>query len=78
MKMIVRSIITSTFDVDSGGTGHTIEIEDEDGLADVHRDMLGAVVLGGLRASEKAVLRTFPGVAALPAARRDSDETEED
>jgi hypothetical protein len=68
MKMKVVATITSYFDVDSNTTEHSIEIEDEDGLSEVSYDILGAVVLGGLRASQKAVVKKFPRLAALPSA----------
>lgn len=60
MKMIVKSTITSVFDVDSNTTSHTLEIEDEDGLAEVHRDMLGAVVLGGFEGQREGGDRDLP------------------
>lgn len=63
--MIVVTTITSTVDVDTMVPDHSVDINDVDGLSEVSRDVLGAVVLGGIHATDRAVRKEFPRVNRL-------------
>jgi ubiquinone biosynthesis protein UbiJ len=74
MKMVVVTTITSTLDINDMSTSHTVDINDEDGLSEVSGDVLGTVVVSGLRATMTAVREKYP--RAGQAADR-ADESEE-
>lgn len=71
--MIVVTTITSTLDPDTMVTSHSVDIEDQDGISDVHPDVLGAVLIGAMRSTERALAEQFPG-AGRSAERADERE----
>lgn len=65
MKMIVVTTITSTLDVETMEPTHSVDIEDQDGLSDVSREVLGALILGALHATERGIREQFSRVARV-------------
>lgn len=66
--MIVVTTITSVLDIDSMSTEHSVEVDDKDGLSSVSGDMLGAVLMGALGSTTRAVEKAYPRVAKIDAA----------
>ncbi|HSV38714.1 MAG TPA: hypothetical protein VLI04_08140 [Nocardioidaceae bacterium] len=61
MRAKVVTTITSELDLDSMEQSHSVDIDDCDGLSEVSRDVLGALVIGALQATERTARSTFPG-----------------
>lgn len=76
MKARIVTTITTLMDLDTLTPEHSVDISDEDGLSEVSRDVLGALLIGALRATEKAVREQFPG-ADRSASRIDAAEADE-
>lgn len=69
MKMVVVTTITTTVDVvdKMRVTKHEMDIDDQDGISDVSRDVLGAILLGAFDAGAKSIREQFPGAARAEA-----------
>lgn len=67
MKAIVITTITSTMDIETLETKHSVAIEDQDGLAEVSSDILGALLIGAMSATTRAVEKQFPRAARIRA-----------
>lgn len=76
MRMKVVTTITSLVDINTMTPSHEVHIEDEDGLSEVSGDVLGAIVVGALRAAERAVVQAYPRVGES-AERLDAAEADE-
>lgn len=71
MRAKVVTTITTELDLDSLTSEHSVDINDCDGLSEISRDVLGAVLIGGLHATRAAVREQFPRAA------RADDESED-
>lgn len=60
MQAVIVTTITTHLDLDSMESRHVMEIDDQDGLSEVSSDVLGALLLGALGASRRAVREQFP------------------
>lgn len=60
MKAQVVTTITTLVDFDTLETSHSVDISDDDGLSEVSGEMLGALLIGALHSTEKAVRAQFP------------------
>lgn len=65
MKAIVVTTITSTIDLETFDTSHSVDIADEDGLSEVSPDALGALLIGALSSTTRAVRKEFPRAARI-------------
>ena len=68
MRMKVVTTITSELVfLDDGGfdSSHSVDIDDQDGLSEVSREVLGALITGGLKSTERAVRAELPTLKAL-------------
>lgn len=59
MKMKVVTTITSILDVNTMETDTQVDISDEDGVSEVSKQVLGSLLIGSLRSTERAVREQF-------------------
>jgi CO/xanthine dehydrogenase FAD-binding subunit len=74
MKAQVVTTITSLVDIETFETSHSVDINDQDGLSEVSREVMGALLIGALRSTETAVRRQFPQQEDRPASPITDDE----
>lgn len=73
MKAIVVTTITSTMDLTTFESTHAVDIADEDGLSEVSTEVLGALIIGALGSTDRAIREKFP-MAARRAAKMEAEE----
>lgn len=60
MRAKVVTTITTELNLDDMQPSHSVDIDDCDGLSDVSREIVGALVLGALQSAERGVREQFP------------------
>jgi hypothetical protein len=67
MKVTIVTTITTTLDLNTMAKKHTIDIDDQDNVSEISRDVFGALVLSGLTSAVDTAAIEFPRAAAVAA-----------
>ncbi len=75
LKATIITIVTTVVDLETMQSEHSVKIDDVDGLSEVSREIVGAVLIGAMKSTERGLREQFPQAGA--AAQR-SDEADDD
>ncbi len=60
LKATIITTITTTVDLETMKSSHAVDVNDADGLSEISREVVGAVLIGAMQATERTLRQQFP------------------